>query len=192
MRKRKKGKRRLKLTDVPKYEALVYKLKRMRKMRIRDRALIAVLVYLGCRLNEALSLRVRDLDFRNRTVRIRQLKKKGEFIRIVPVPSEYFWRVMREYVSLLPSRDSRLFEITDRQARNIVYGFTERALGRRYRPHSIRHAYAIFIMKKTRDLEVVRRLLGHSDYDWLKQYLDYTQEDIMEDLKKAYYDLEET
>jgi len=54
------------------------------------------------------------------------------------------------------------------------------------RPHALRHAYATFILKHTRDLETVRRLLGHAGYDVIKAYLDYTQEDLEERLFEAF------
>ena len=59
------------------------------------------------------------------------------------------------------------------------------------RPHALRHSYAIFILKSTKDLEAVRRLLGHSDYKWLKVYLDYTQEDLAAELEKAFREAED-
>jgi len=53
--------------------------------------------------------------------------------------------------------------LTDRQARNVVCKFTKRYLKRKIRPHAIRHNYAIAVLKETKNLEVVRRLLGHED-----------------------------
>jgi site-specific recombinase XerD len=35
-------------------------------------------------------------------------------------------------------------------------------------------------------LEVVRRLLGHEDYDTVKVYLDMSQEDLEEELTKVF------
>lgn len=182
--------------DVPRFEALLDGVRRAKldvergRYRLRDLALVDVLVFTGCRLGEALKLKVEDIDTRHRTVRIHQEKKSGEFHRIVPVPAQIFWDTMERYIRLFASRDMRLFDISERQARNIVYKFTLKYLKRKYRPHAIRHSYAIFILKKTKDLEAVRRLLGHSDYKWLKCYLDYTQEDLEEELRKAFMVIE--
>lgn len=192
-RRNRKG---LRLVDIPRYEALVVALRRglrateRGRLRLRDLALVATLVFTGCRIGEALKLRARDVDTRARTVRIRQEKKRQEFHRVVPVPSRLYWTIMERYLARLPEPDTPLYPITERQARNIVYGFTKRYLGKRYRPHALRHSYAIFVLKKTKDLEALRRLLGHSDYKWLKQYLDYTQEDLAEELEKAYRTLD--
>jgi len=176
----------LRLSDVPRMEEVVEAIRRALRAghEPRDLALVAVLAFTGCRLSEALSLTKGDLDLKNRTVRIRQLKKGREFYRVVPVPSDLFWQVVYKYMSRAPGE--RLFEISARQARNIVYAFSTKYLRRRVRPHALRHAYATFVLKHTRDLETVRRLLGHAGYDVIKAYLDYTQEDLEERLFEAF------
>ncbi len=58
----------LKLDDVPRFEALVDALKRAYRAYkrgqygIRDLALVSILVYTGCRLSEALALTVHDIE----------------------------------------------------------------------------------------------------------------------------------
>ena len=178
----------LKLEDIPRYESLIAAIEKAKRHRYKDRdlALISILIFTGCRLGEAMKIRVKDLDFKHRTITIHQEKKGRKFIRIVPVVSDMFWNIMERYVRTIPYRNERLFDLTIRQGRNIVYSFTKKYLKRRIRPHAIRHSYAVFILKHTRDLEAVRRLLGHADYKWLKAYLDYSQEDLETMLREAY------
>lgn len=186
---------RLKIEDVPRYETLVERLERAYRdvdrgrYRLRDLALVATLTFTGCRLGEALSLTLESLDFEHKVVTIAQEKKRTRFVRKVPVPMPLYWKIMERYAKRIPFRNSKLFPITDRQARNIVYKFTKRYLGRKIRPHAIRHSYATFILRKTRDLETVRRLLGHSGYNVLKAYLDYTQEDLESELERIFHEL---
>ena len=80
----------------------------------------------------------------------------------------------------------RLFTITERQARNIVYKFTKRYLGRKIRPHAIRHSYALALARKAMNLETLRRLLGHTDYKHLKNYLEAVHTDIVKELEKVF------
>mgnify|MGYP000672151730 CR=1 FL=1 len=190
------GSPRLKIEDVPRYEALIEAIKRAYKdvvrgrYRLRDLALVAILSFTGCRLGEALRLTISDLNFKARTIKIIQEKKRSSFTRIVPIPSRLFWEIMERYISKIPYSDMQLFEISDRQARNIVYKFTKRYLKRKIRPHALRHSYATFVLRKIRDLETVRRLLGHEDYSVLKAYLNYTQEDLENDLERIFIELE--
>jgi len=113
---------------------------------------------------------------------IKQLKKREEFQRVVPVLSSLYWEVMAYYLE--QTAEDKIFNVSVRQARNIVYSFTEKYLKKRIRPHAIRHSYAVAMLKTTRNLEAVRRLLGHRDYSTIKVYLDLTQEDLEQELSK--------
>jgi integrase len=147
------------------------------RYRIKDLALTATLIFTGCRLGEALELTKSDIDFKERVVKIRQKKKRTEFIRLVPVPTQLFWDIMDRYVWRV---EDKICPISERQARNVVYKFSLRYLKKKIRPHAIRHSYALAVLEATRNLEVVRRLLGHSSYNTLKFYLDYSQKDLEE------------
>jgi integrase len=153
------------------------------RYNIRDLAFIATLTFTGCRLSEALELTKEDLDFEGRAIKIKQRKKRFEFVRVVPVPASLYWEIVGRYIWRV---DSRLFPFTDRWAREIVYRFSERYLRKRIRPHAIRHSFAIAVLEKTKNIEVVRRLLGHATYGTLRFYLDYTQRDLEEYLSEVF------
>jgi integrase/recombinase XerC len=82
--------------------------------------------------------------------------------------------------------EDRLFTISERQARNIVYKFSLRYLKKKIRPHAIRHSYALAVLDNTKNIEIVRRLLGHSGYNTLKFYLDYTQKDLEDYIREIF------
>ena len=180
----------LKLGDVPPYPALLEAVKKAwsdvgrGRYSSRDLALVATLVFTGCRIGEVVQLRRRDVDSKRRVVVIKQLKKRDEFQRVVPVPSNLYWEVMNYYLDR--TAEDRVFNISIRQARNIVYSFTGRYLKKKVRPHAIRHSYAVAVLKATKNLEAVRRLLGHRDYTTIKVYLDLTQEDLEQELSKLF------
>jgi len=154
---------------------------------LRDLALVATLVYTGCRLGEALSLTKEDIDFENKAIRIRQGKE--EPYRVVPVSADLFWNIMERYLRRLVG--DQLFTITERQARNIVYKFTKRYLGRKIRPHAIRHSYALALARKTANLEELRRLLGYADYRHVVDYLLSVSPDIVQEMEKVFKKWEE-
>jgi len=60
------------------------------KYKLRDLALVAILAFTGCRLGEALKLKVCDLDPKSKTARIVQEKKGFQQLRIIPIPSPLF------------------------------------------------------------------------------------------------------
>jgi site-specific recombinase XerD len=180
----------LKLGDVPPYPALLEAVKRAYndvsggRYSHRDLALVATVVFTGCRIVEVVQLKRRDVDSKRRVVVVRQLKRRGEFQRVVPVPSNLYWEIVTYYLER--AAKDRVFNVSVRQARNIVYSFTEKYLKKRIRPHAIRHSYAVAVLKATKNLEAVRRLLGHRDYTTIKVYLDLTQEDLEQELSKLF------
>jgi integrase len=180
----------LKLGDVPPYPALLEAVKRAwsdvlrGKFNARDLALTATLIFTGCRIGEVVELKRREVDPKRRVAVIKQLKKREEFQRVVPVPSSLYWEIMTYYLER--TAEDRVFNVSVRQARNIVYSFTEKYLKKRIRPHAIRHSYAVAVLKATKNLEAVRRLLGHRDYATIKIYLDLTQEDLEQELSRLF------
>ena len=187
----------LKIEDVPPYRSLLDAVERayndvkQGRYKLKDLALVSVLVYTGCRIGEAIKLTREDVDLRERCIKLRQLKKRGEFQRVVPVPSDLFWEIMERYLRrvatkhLFPSPKGDV-PMTERQARNVVYKWSKRYLKRKIRPHAIRHSYAIEVLRVTKNLEAVRRLLGHEDYSTIKIYLNLTQQDLEDELKKVF------
>ena len=181
----------IKLEGIPSFESLVNAIEKAykRRYKLRDLVLVSILTFTGCKVRELLELKKRDFNYRNKVVSIPNKGRRVKY-REVPVDNPLFWEIVNQYLSRIEENE-RLFSITIRQARNIVYNFTTRYLKTRIRPHAIRHSYAIFVLKHTKDLEALRRLLGHSDYKWLKVYLDYTQEDLETMLREAYERLSE-
>jgi len=145
---------------------------------------VASLIFTGCRIGVVVQHRNRDVDIKRKTVVIRQLKKRGVFQRVVPVLSILYWEIMKYHLER--TAENKVFNVSLRQARNIVYSFAEKYLRKRISLHAIRHSYAVAVLKATKNLEVVRRLLGYRDYAAIKVYLDLTQEDLEQELSKLF------
>ena len=176
------------LREVPYYEDIYNAILKTRRLvnkgryRLRDFMIITTLAFTGIRVGELVELRKEDVDLEREVIVIRQLKKRGKASRVIPIPVDWYWFYMSRYYALV---SGKLFNISKRHVRTIVYRWSEEFLGKRIRPHYFRHAYALNFLRKSKDLEALRRLLGHSDYRVLKEYLDYTQEDLAEVLKKV-------
>ncbi|HPC27717.1 MAG TPA: site-specific integrase [Candidatus Methanomethylicus sp.] len=165
------------LKDVPSWaevEKIIGTLIRKHKqgsVSLRDLCIEGLLATTGIRTSELLALRKEDFDFKQCLVTVRQLKKKGEFVRQT-VMSDDLKPYLEEYLKGV--RGSRpAFDLTRRQVLNITHRYTAEIIGRPIRNHAFRHAYAIRILEKTRDLELCRRLIGHSELETVKIYLDF-------------------
>jgi len=155
---------------------------------LREVCFFGLLFFTGCRVSELLAIRKKDVNLLKKVILIRQLKKrKGEeLVRevLLPPPVEEY---LREYVIReVKGEELPLFEFTRQRAWQLVRELTEKVLGRPLHPHVFRHAFAIQLLKTTSNMEYVRRLLGHKDYDTLKHYLNFTIEDIREEVIKVF------
>jgi len=161
---------------------------------LREVCFFGLLFFTGCRVSELLAIRKKDVNLLKKVILIRQLKKrKGEeLIRevLLPPPVEEY---LREYVLReVKSEELFLFEFTRQRAWQLVRELTEKVLNRPlHPPHVFRHAFAIRLLKTTSNMEYVRRLLGHKDYETLKHYLDFTIEDMKEELLSKTFGMKE-
>lgn len=150
---------------------------------LRDLCIEGLLATTGIRTSELLLLRKKDFDLESSLITVTQLKKKGNFVRQT-VLSQDLLPYVSEYLKLFEKED-RVFDLTRRQVLNITHRYTEEILGRRIRNHAFRHAFAIRILEKTRDIELCRRLIGHSRIETVKIYLDFTISDRVKDVSEA-------
>lgn len=179
----------LELKDVPAWSEVerivnaMIKGYRTGEVSLRDLCIEGLLATTGIRTSELLLLKRSDFDLDNSIITVTQLKKKGSFIRQT-VLSQDLRPFLMEYLKLFGNED-RMFNLTRRQILNITHFYTQQILGRRIRNHAFRHAYAIRILEKTRDIELCRRLIGHSRLETVKIYLDFAISDRVKEVSEA-------
>lgn len=140
------------------------------KLEVRDHAMWELLYSAGLRLAELVSLRLEDLDLKDRSVRVRG---KGNKTRLLPVGRQACqclqdWLTQRSQWAK-PDED-RVF------VSRLGRGLTPRAVQQRLtrwglcygtgypvHPHLLRHAFASHLLESSGDLRAVQELLGHAD-----------------------------
>ena len=150
---------------------------------LRDLCIEGLLATTGVRTSELLLLKKSDFDFDSGIVTVTQLKKKGEFVRQTVI-SQDLKLLLKDYLKD-KEQNERIFDLSRRQVLNITHKYTEEILGKRFRNHAFRHAYAIRILEKTRDIELCRRLIGHSRLETVKIYLDFAIGDRSKEISDA-------
>lgn len=150
----------------------------------RDRALLELLYATGLRVSELVSLDWRDLELKERMLRV---MGKGGKEREVPFgrPAQAALRAWRdrwpevraaggavssegaEPVFLNP-RGGRL---TDRSVRRILDRWVEAtAAARGVHPHTLRHTFATHLLENRADLRAIQELLGHASLATTQRY----------------------
>ena len=177
----------------------------------RDKMLFTLLYRLALRPNEVVSIDVRDINFGNRNLRFFASKKGSEEMRELPL-DETTLENLRYFIMdkkrgfLFPSqrRDSNGKEkaLTITQVEQLFNKYCINVFGeanfglvkyanpegkpekkRRWFPYLLRHARAVHLLNKGVNIETIRRILGHTDLNITKIYLDRSIEDIREELE---------
>jgi integrase/recombinase XerD len=140
------------------------------------RPLIICLLDSGARLSEFLQhLRWRSVCFENRTITLEAMTTKTLKARQVTMTSRMF-KELRAIREAAKSEDDRVFKATVRQAR---FGLLHacKAAGIEYGSpygityHSFRHSAAVRLVKGQMPLQMVGRILGHSQPQTTYRYL---------------------
>ena len=135
----------------------------------RHKALLTLLARCGLRASEARGLDIRDVLRGQRQLRV---LGKGNRERLVPFSGDTL-AVLEAHIAALGRMDGPLFPGRRRAGRPprlmststvkvICYRATTRALGKRWHPHSLRHAFASAALEGGADIRTVQELLGHA------------------------------
>jgi len=150
---------------------------------LRDRLILRLLYFCALRLSEVLGLKLEDVDFENRIIRICHaitpsgLPKEYKE-RLVPVDSSTLG-LIKEYAG--PRTQGRLFQIGRRQVQKIVKKCAREVAipgWERFTPHKLRHSFAVHWVQSGGDIERLRRILGHSNLTTTQIYLQFMFNDV--------------
>jgi len=164
---------------------------------MRDRAMALLMLMVGLRSCEVLSLRLDDVDFGRQTLRV---LGKGNRERVVPVASQVL-RVIDFYLKVErpPTFTENLFVVLKGKnrgeplrpegLRSVFRYHRKRANVFDAHPHRLRHTFASEMAKAGMKLEELKELLGHVYIDSTMVYVhlasDTVRESYLEALKQA-------
>ena len=146
----------------------------------RDHMLIDVMLLAGLRLGSALALDREDVDLESRELHLRVTK--GQAPERVPVGRE----LLDHLVAYLADRPAGpLFttqagvRLGQRQAqRRIEHWLARSGAGKGASAHSMRHAFALRLYRRTRDIGLVQRALRHRSIASTLAYAHASDEDV--------------
>ena len=155
------------------------------KTRVRDLALVTLLLGTGIRVSECVGLDLTDIDFSNNGLRIH---RKGGYETIIYFGEEVEkalkdYLELREDITPIEGHENALFlslqnrRITVRAVENLVkkYARTVTTL-KKITPHKLRSTYGTALYEETGDIYLVADVLGHKDVNTTRKHYAATND----------------
>lgn len=148
---------------------------------VRNTALIELLFATGARISELCSLKINDIDFASKTVRI---FGKGAKERVIQIENGDVISILTKYLLLIDAstqQDSYLFQnnrhsrISEQSVRTIIRNLEKQiASPIHITPHMFRHSVATLLLEEDVDIRYIQRILGHSSITTTQIYTHVT------------------
>ena len=159
---------------------------------LRDRAIIEMLYSSGVRVGELISLKIKDMDFKGKTVNV---LGKGKKERLLPVTSQAIDSI-ENYLMKRPTgkdKDSIIFcnlkgeQLTERGVQYIIDTLAKNCgIYRKVTPHMLRHSFATHFLENGMNLRYLQALLGHSNLSTTEIYTHLSIEELTKVYRKAH------
>lgn len=143
--------------------------------------LIIQLLYSGgLRVSELINLQSKDLDVERNILFIRQ--GKGNKDRITLLSASLKEGILRHLLANNPKKyffeSNRKKKYSNRAIEEIVSKNSIKVLGRKIKPHTLRHSFATHLLESGTDIRHIQKLLGHKNLRTTQIYTHVANSDI--------------
>ena len=163
-------------------------------LELRNLLIIELLYSTGVRVDELVNIKLSDIDFDARKIKILGKGNKERYVffgtRCLDLINKYL-SISRKILDvnnsefLLLSKTGK--KINSREIRNIINQEVEvSGLKIKISPHTFRHTYATHMLNEGADLRVVQELLGHENLSTTTIYTHLTNEKLRSEYLKAH------
>lgn len=149
------------------------------KTKVRDLALLTLLLGTGIRVSECVGLNIYDVDFDNMGIKVR---RKGGYEDIVYFGEEVEKALsdyinQREHIIPVSGHEDALFlsmqnkRLTVRSVENLVKKYSSLVTSlKKITPHKLRSTYGTNLYQETGDIYLVADVLGHKDVNTTRKH----------------------
>ena len=160
--------------------------------RLRDIAIMSLLLGTGIRASECVGLDLDDINHHSREIYIMRKGNKTMTLKVPLNAYEDLCAYLEEREKIVPAEghekavflSSQRKRMCTRTLQNLVKKYTQAACPHKpmaefdhFSPHKLRASYATNLFENTHDIEKVSQRLGHSGLSTVKRYVKYTEKD---------------
>ena len=160
----------------------------------RDRLIIELLYSTGIRLSELANLKISDIEFERKLIKVLGKRQKQ---RIIPI-TNLIIDILNKYLLLknkLPVNSNMQYLLITNKGKKIynklIYRTVKKYLSltttvSKKSPHILRHTFATHLLNKGADLNAIKELLGHANLSATQVYTHNTYEKLNQIYKQAH------
>ena len=146
------------------------------KKGIRDKAMLELLCATGVRVSELMSLDIKDIDWKEKTINCKSSLKEGRKLKISKNILEYLDNYIKKSRNS-NSKEQALFvniygkRLTRQGFWKIIKFYKNKArIDKDVTPHTLRHSLAVNLLKKGIDQKKIKEILGYKDISSTNMY----------------------
>jgi len=152
----------------------------------RNKAIISLMLNCGLRVSEVVNLKPGDINLTKGNLRV--VNGKGGKDRDLAMP-EYTQNLLKRWKFVSPKGEYffttlKSSKLSSRYIRAFVERYSKKAkIGKKISPHTLRHSYATEFYRRTKDIETLRKILGHSDISTTTIYITLANIEVEKSMK---------
>ncbi len=151
---------------------------------MRDVTLLELLYSTGVRVSELVNIKIEDIDFNERTIKILGKGNKERIVLYSKVLASYLEDYLIKRSTFKPDHNYLFInkfgnKLTDRGVRTIIDNVLKKGMvDFHISPHMIRHTFATHLLDNGADLKCVQELLGHKNLSSTQVYTHVSDEHL--------------
>ena len=151
---------------------------------LRNRLLIEMFYATGCRVSEMINVKIDDIDFTNRSIRIFGKGSKERIVYYGDYAAGYLDSYLKtdynkgsNYLFVSSNKD----KLTIQEVEQIIKHIMEHlSIKTHVTPHTLRHTFATHLLNNGADIKTVQELLGHASLNTTGIYTHVSSDRLKE------------